>query len=113
MNHAELSPAFAALTDAEEALDELHAMCCEPERSPRMAAIGAVLTDVRASLGRMPREGDAAAHAALDSLEDAGAQIGRLQIGCCATGRLPLYALMLERLTVIQLEVNRTLDRGH
>ena len=37
-------------------------------------------------------------------LEDAGAQVGRLQIGCCAPNRMPLYAGVLEDLTRARLE---------
>ncbi len=49
----------------------------------------------------------------LELLEVGGAQVGALQIGCCAPGRLPLYERMLERLTRIQLDLNRSLGRGH
>ena len=36
-------------------------------------------------------------------LEEAGGHVGRLQVGCCAPGRFPLYAGVLERLTAAQL----------
>ena len=36
-------------------------------------------------------------------LEDAGSQVGSLQVGCCAPGRLPLYADVLEALTRARL----------
>ncbi len=47
------------------------------------------------------------------TLEDAGAQVGRLQVGCCAPNRIPLYARVLEGLTTAQLAVNQALGEGH
>ena len=41
--------------------------------------------------------------ALVELLEDAGAQVGRLQVGCCALARLPLYAELLEALTRARL----------
>jgi len=37
--------------------------------------------------------------------------IGRLQVGCCAPPRMPLYAEALSYLNTIQLEVDRELGR--
>ena len=77
-----------------------------------MAELARILDGVEA---RLP---DALADAAvaddtLTGLEDAGAQIGSLQIGCCAPNRLPLYAEILRELTTMQLEINRALGRNH
>lgn len=99
----------AALDDAVAALHELDARCCEPGRSPRMAALQATLDEVRELL---PRVTDAASgDAAISAVEQAGAMIGALQVGCCDAGRLPLYARMLEQLTDMQIGINRSLRR--
>jgi len=110
--HAALTPAFDALDDCEAALSKLDAGCCEPGRSPRMRALLHTLTEARAGLLRMDDD-PAAADVALVHLEDAGAQVGRLQVGCCTPDRLPLYAGLLEGLTTVQLTLNRVRGRGH
>ncbi len=108
----ELTTARIALTDAATALEALQARCCDPGRSPQMEAIEEALGDVRRNLESAMRR-EEPADRLLTRLEEVGAQIGSLQIGCCAPNRLPLYAEMLEKLTHIQLAVNRSLDRGH
>ncbi|MDX1691379.1 MAG: hypothetical protein R3290_10185 [Acidimicrobiia bacterium] len=107
----DLAPAFDAFDDCDAALVKLEKLCCDPGRSPRMAELGRTVDAARTAL-----QGDftaATAEEALEHLENAGAQLGRLQVGCCAPKRLPLYARMLENLTTIQLTVNRELGRGH
>ncbi len=99
-----LDPAFDLLDDCDEAVAELEARCCEPGRSPKMAALADTLAAGRSRLAAM-RDDPAAAPAVLAVLENAGAQIGRLQIGCCAPSRLPLYARLLENLMSVQLIV--------
>jgi len=47
------------------------------------------------------------------TLEDAGGQLGRLQIGCCTADRMPLYADTLTRLTEIQLVASADAGVGH
>jgi len=42
---------------------------------------------------------------------EVGGMIGRLQVGCCAPPRMPLYAEALSYLNTIQLEVDRELGR--
>lgn len=96
-----------ALADASDALNQLEARCCEPGRSPRIAALRAKLEQVRELLTAAPADG-AGADATFELLEQAGAMVGALQIGCCAPNRLPLYARVLERLTAIQIELNRS-----
>jgi hypothetical protein len=56
-----------------------------------------------------PVHGDAT----LTALEDAGARVGRLQVGCCAPNRLPLYTDLLDGLTRAQLSLTRALGRDH
>ncbi len=107
-----LKPAFEALDDCDEALEKLATTCCKPERSPRMEALANTLADARTGFDRVdddPEQADALfAH-----LEDAGAQLGWLQVGCCAPNRLPLYTRMLGNLTKAQRSLTRTLDHGH
>jgi len=77
-----------------------------------MKRLVGTLPDARkgiSAIGDDPRD----AGAAILHLEDAGAQVGRLQVGCCAPNRLPLYAELLEELTTAQLEVNRSIGQGH
>ena len=107
-----LDAALAHLDDCAAALDQLEARCCEPGRSPRMRALGETLAAARINIEGIADDASAA-NVALVELEDAGAQVGRLQVGCCAPNRLPLYADMLEGLTNAQLAVNAELGRGH
>jgi len=107
-----LRPAFDALDSCEAALAELDARCCEPGRSPSMKALAETLTVARRGLDQ-DAGNQAIADAVIAQLEDAGAQVGRLQVGCCAPGRLPLYADLLEGLTTAQLTINSAAGRGH
>lgn len=66
-----------------------------------MKALVDTLDAARAELERVGRE-DHASNEALARLADAGAQIGWLQVGCCAPSRLPLYHTMLGGLTKAQ-----------
>lgn len=73
-----------------------------------MATLRTKLDGVRELLAEAPTDavpGDAA----LSGLEQAGAMIGALQVGCCAPDRLPLYTRMLDQLTEIQIGINRSL----
>lgn len=111
-NSESLSPAFASLDDGDDAVRKLDAGCCDPGRSPRMAALAETLAAARRELDRMAGD-EAAAESALAHLEDAGAQVGGLQVGCCTPKRMPLYARILEDLTAAQLAINQALNRGH
>lgn len=102
----DLTPARHALGDARTALIKLDKLCCEPGRSPAMAALGETLDRAEAALGH---DDDAA----ISLLEDAGGQVGRLQVGCCAPARLPLYARMLEDFANAQLSINKARGAGH
>lgn len=77
-----------------------------------MAELAKTLSHVEAGLHDAMNE-TAAADDVLGRLEDAGAKIGSLQVGCCAPNRMTLYAEMLAELTTLQLEINRSLGRGH
>lgn len=101
-----LQPAFAALDTCDKTLDKLDKLCCNPDRSPRMAKLAETIADARRGLDDV--EGDETRTASvLDHLEDAGAQIGSLQVGCCAPARMPLYATFLENLTQAQLSLKK------
>ena len=100
------------LDDADRTLVRLEKMCCDPGRSPQMSAIAADLAGLRASL-----TGDGEGHADLDVLiarmEATGGRIGRLQVGCCAPARMPLYADLLQFLTDLPRNLNAEAGRGH
>lgn len=101
-----------ALDSAQNAISRLHRMCCDPGRSPRMLALEEQVAAIRAAVPAAT--GDEQATAALiESLEEAGARIGRLQIGCCAPARMPLYAQLLTDLTTIQLDLHRAVGQAH
>lgn len=104
--------ALNALTAAERALDELDRGCCEPGRSPRMAALADTLSMARSGLAHINGD-DSRADVVIQHLEDAGRQIGALQVTCCAPARMPLYAELLESLMKTQRSINRSLSRGH
>lgn len=113
MNLSEaLEPARQALTDGEAALRVLDAGCCEPGRSPSIAALARALAEVREGVERVADD-PRAVEATVALAEDAGAQVGRLQVGCCTEKRLPLYTRILGDLATVQLTVNRAVDRGH
>ncbi|MDH3540042.1 MAG: hypothetical protein OEP52_08615 [Acidimicrobiia bacterium] len=104
--------ALVAIDKAGVALEELDANCCVPGRSPRMAQLADTLSAARVRIQGLDLDPGSAADA-IAQLEEAGAQIGSLQIGCCAPSRLPLYADMLRELTGAQRTIKRTLDLAH
>lgn len=75
-----------------------------------MAALAATIGRAE-ELVRIIPEDPTSASATFAALEDAGGQIGALQIGCCAPNRLPLYAEILEGLTKAQQGISRSI--GH
>jgi hypothetical protein len=107
-----LSAAAASLDACDAALSKLEAGCCDPGRSPSMAALAATLERARTSLDHFAA-GEMEAAGVVLHLEDAGAQVGRLQVGCCTPKRLPLYERILEGLTTAQLTVSRAAGVGH
>lgn len=104
-----IQTALATLDDCDAVLVRLDKMCCDPNRSPQMARLAETLEATRSHLGDGLEQSDAA----LSALEDAGGRLGRLQVGCCAPARMPLYASMLEGFTEIQRAVNAARGQGH
>lgn len=101
--------ALRRLDDCDATLVRLDKMCCAPSRSPQMARLAETLEATRSHLDAGLEQSDAA----LSALEDAGGQLGKLQVGCCAPARMPLYASMLEGFTEIQRAVNAARGQGH
>ena len=97
---------LAAIDKAEVALAELDANCCVPGRSPRMAELADTLSSAREGILTLD-SGGGGGDDAIVLIEDAGAQIGSLQVGCRAPSRLPLYAEMLTELTAAQRTITR------
>jgi hypothetical protein len=112
MRSDDLTEAIAALDRCDMALVKLEKLCCEPGRSPRMSALAHTLKTARVKLSQFDN-GSIGADNVRWELEDAGSQLGSLQIGCCAPSRMPLYADMLENLTDIQISVSRSAGAGH
>lgn len=111
-NRDSVGAAQAALEDCRRAIVKLDKLCCEPGRSPRIAALSQAIEDADGSL-RGLNGSTQAADATIALLEEAGGLTGTLQVGCCAPNRLPLYEQVLERLTTAQLMVNQTVGRSH
>ncbi len=106
-----LDDALIALDRCDVVVSRLHKMCCEPDRSPEMASIERALGAVRACLTSTT---DAVAmDEVLAQIEAIGSRLGRLQVGCCTSARLPLYADALANLNEIQLTVSRARGTGH
>jgi hypothetical protein len=112
MSDDSLAVTRQALAGCDAVVDRLHKMCCEPDRSPRMLAIKDTIASVRADLDTSSDD-TGALDRALASLMDIGAQIGYLQVGCCATARMPLYADALNHLSVAQLNIDRPAGMTH
>lgn len=102
----------AVLDGADRTLAKLEKLCCEPGRSPAMAEVADDLAAVRSAVGVF--DGDASqADSIVERLEQAGSRIGRLQVGCCAPARMPLYADLLAALTDLQRCTNAGAGRAH
>ncbi len=99
--------ATTALNRCDEIIGELHDLCCEPSRSPRMLALEENVRSIRADLDSLGTQ-VIGAEQIIDELESAGAEVGRLQIACCAPARMPLYAELLSGLSRTQRMVSAT-----
>lgn len=88
----------------------MHKLCCDPDRSPRMAAIEESLVAIGGDLDSNDAE---SLNEAVRRLRDVGGAIGSLQVDCCAPARMPLYAETLTHLNTIQLGISKELGRAH
>jgi len=107
-----IDSARAALTECEAIVDRLHKMCCAPRRSPSIIAIKESIASARHDLEGHAPDADAV-DSSIATVTDIGSEIGRLQIGCCAPARMPLYADALTHLMTVQRSLKRSIGRGH
>ena len=107
-----LTAADASLADCELAIAKLHKLCCEPERSPRLAALADAIADLRADVRAVAADAGLIEHA-ISRLEDLGADVGRLQVACCAPSRMPLYGRLLNAFSSTQIALNRRRGTAH
>ena len=107
----ELAAATAQIDECERLVDRLHAMCCEPDRSPRMLAILDDLRSVRDAIERV--DDPITAGDATRMLERIGAQVGYLQVACCTAARMPLYNDVLNGLATTQIHVATSVGQAH
>lgn len=108
----DLSRFTPALEAAEDAVRELHEGCCQPLRSPRMEHLARTIGSARDRLGQM-RDDPEIALQVVGILQDAGAQLGYLQVACCAPDRMKLYSTTLESLSKTQRLITRTFGLDH
>lgn len=102
---------LASLAETERLVTRLEKMCCAPGRSPSMQRLADTLAQARTTLEA--QDSTVPVEETIGILEDAGAQLGRLQVGCCAPARMPLYAGALDKLTDMQLSIKRSAGVGH
>jgi hypothetical protein len=111
MTEDRFAAAYASLDAADEAVRELHEGCCQPLRSPRMVALADTLTTARRRLD--DATDPESAEAVIAVLEDAGGQLGFLQVACCAPDRTRLYSETLDHLAKVQRILTRTFRLAH
>jgi len=107
-----LEAALASLDAADAAVEELHEGCCQPLRSPRIEALANTLTRARVALDGVDGDGERAI-GVIGLLEDAGSQLGHLQVACCTPARMKLYADTLASLSRVQRTLTREFDLEH
>jgi hypothetical protein len=100
------------LAKCDVSMDELEAKCCAPRRSPQMEELRRTLAQIRVQLARA-HESWLASEATVEVLAEAGEQIGRLQVTCCAPSRMPLYEGLLNHLMQVQRIVKRHAKLAH
>jgi hypothetical protein len=107
-----LEAATEALDACDVALVKLEKTCCMPERGPRMEALANSLTEIRGTL----KEGMASDEGAAQTvtiMEEVGAQVGHLQVTCCAPSRSRHYATILAGLTDTQRSLASARGQAH
>lgn len=110
-----LLSAHDALDQADKTVRLLYDGCCDEVRAIRIDAVADTLRMARSRLDRIHNDNDGGRDV-ISALEDAGAQLGGLQIGCCVLGRSQLYAKALESLAKAQLGISRSFasnDHSH
>ncbi|HSG80169.1 MAG TPA: hypothetical protein VLD62_11360 [Acidimicrobiia bacterium] len=105
---ADLDAAVAALDTCSEVVAELDLRCCDPGRSPSMQRLAETIDRARAHLSDDP-----SVEGFWMEVEDAGAQVSRLQVACCAPNRLPLYTRVLGELTAARMAFDSAHGLGH
>lgn len=70
-----------------------------------MASLRSTLAETTRLLKSL--DGQTTAMDIVDQIESAGAQLGALQVTCCAPSRMPLYDTLLHNLMEIQRSVTR------
>lgn len=111
-NEDRFASGFDALDVADATVRELHEGCCQPLRSPRMERLAATIAEVRVRLNELADD-QVQARSIVDVLADAGGQLGNLQVECCASERMPLYATTLTELFKVQRLLTRTFQLDH
>jgi len=87
--------------------------CCDPQRSQRFAELGATIAEARMKLRVVTISSETTGPAARQILEAAGAQAGRLQVGCCNMDRMGLFAEILQNLAKARITIDKVLaDTG-
>lgn len=104
-----IEPAFDALDTCVGAIGMLDMTCSDPERGEQLTALGETITETRMKLRVVTISSESTGPAAREILEEAGAQVGRLQVGCCDLDRMHLYAEILENLTKARMALERVL----
>jgi len=77
-----------------------------------MEGLAATLASARRTLDDVDDD-PITAGTVIGMLEDAGAQLGRLQVACCAPDRMKLYSSTLDDLGKIQRLITRSFARDH
>ena len=106
----DLGAVRTALDACTEIVADLDRRCCDPGRSPNMKRLGETIDRAR---GLVDGTDAPAVEAFWAEVEDAGAQVGRLQVACCAPGRLPLYTRVLAELTAARMAFDAAQGLGH
>ncbi|HLU28324.1 MAG TPA: hypothetical protein VKZ65_07785 [Glycomyces sp.] len=107
----DLSSAYPFLDAADGAVRELHEDCCQPLRSPRMEKLAQTITAARQRLDQAVDP--ESAEAVISVLEDAGGQLGFLQVACCTPARTRLYSETLQNLSRVQRLLTREFGLDH
>lgn len=100
------------LTICDSAMNALEDRCCSPARSPRMAELRLALESTRSLVTAYSAEAVRPGEV-VRSIETAGAQVGGLQVSCCAPDRMPLYDTIQHNLMEVQRRVKRHAKLAH